>query len=158
MSTDLKPKTTPLGDWVDELLTKTWFQPDDKVAQQSFLDGVAPDLAVRCTSPQPRSRGRTTHRWSRVNNDSFTYEQYRDIFQGARARDEMTVQANDELLAAEAPDPSGGGTVAHLSRWTGKDKVSGVETRWSTLTVANVQVRDGKRVLVGLTEVMKMEA
>ena len=72
----------------------------------------------------------------------------------ARARDVMTVQSNEELLTWEAPDGSGG-SVAQLGRWTRKDKTTGEELQFSNLLIANVQIRDGKKVLVEMTEVMK---
>lgn len=66
----------------------------------------------------------------------------------------MTVQSNKELLTWEAPDGSGG-TVAQLASWAPKDKATGKEEKFSNLIIANVEVRDGKKLLVQLTGVMK---
>src|SRR3569833_3365774 len=50
------------------------------------------------------------------------YQKYLEIVKHARAKDVMTVQSNDEIIAWEAPDGSGTGLVSLLSRWTRKKK------------------------------------
>lgn len=66
----------------------------------------------------------------------------------------MTLQASDELQTWNAADASGVGCVAQMTRFTLSDKASGKDTKMSSLTIANVQVCDGKRTLVELTEVV----
>jgi len=82
------------------------------------------------------------------------YQKYLEIVKHARAKDVMTVQSNDEIIAWEAPDGSGTGLVSHLSRWTRKNKQTGEEQSYTDLTVAKVETRNGKRVLVELTEIV----
>lgn len=65
----------------------------------------------------------------------------------------MSVQASDEVHVWDAPDGSGAGCVAQLVRFTLTDKATGVENKALNLTLASVQVREGKRMLVELTEV-----
>src|SRR4051794_37021137 len=89
----------------------------------------------------------------RMNHTRFTHDQFLDSVKQARANKSMSVQASDEVQVWNAPDGSGAGCVAQLSRFTLTDKSSGTETKSLNLTVANVQVREGKRMLVELTGV-----
>ncbi len=47
MATITNIKTTALGDWVDELIDKIFFQPDDELALKTYAEGMAPDLVVK---------------------------------------------------------------------------------------------------------------
>lgn len=48
MSTvDLTSTTVPLGDWVDELFNKMFFQPDDALALSTFESYIGSDIVVR---------------------------------------------------------------------------------------------------------------
>ncbi|GKT56356.1 hypothetical protein ColTof4_09098 [Colletotrichum tofieldiae] len=133
----LTSNTAALGDWVDELLKIIFFQPDDILSHETFKEHIASDLIVR------------------INHGRFDYQQFRDAVTQARAKDSMSVQSNNEIQAWNAPDGSGSGCVAHMSHFTLADKKSGQAVKSSSLTLANVQIRDGKRVLVELTEVAK---
>ncbi len=67
----------------------------------------------------------------------------------------MTVQSVEEVLASSPSlDNTDGVSVAHLSRWTRRNKITGEEKSFSTLTIADVRVREGKRVLVEVTEII----
>lgn len=88
-----------------------------------------------------------------MNHTRFTHDQFLDSLKKARGKNSMSAQASDEVLAWNAPDGLGAGCVAQLLRFTLTDKASGAETKSSNLAVANVQVREGKRMLVELTEV-----
>lgn len=65
------------------------------------------------------------------------------------------MQSNDEIQCWVAPDGSGAGCVAHLSHFTLTSKKDGKVDKQSALTLCNVQIQDGKRVLAELTEVTK---
>ncbi|KZL79220.1 hypothetical protein CI238_04289, partial [Colletotrichum incanum] len=131
----LTSSSAALGDWVDELLKKIFFQPDDILSNETFKEYIASDLIVR------------------INHGRFNYEEFMNAVTQARAKDNMSVQSNNEIQVWNAPDGSGGGCVAHMSHFTLTDKKSGQAVKSSSLTLANVQVRNGKRVLVELTEV-----
>jgi hypothetical protein len=88
-----------------------------------------------------------------MNHTRFTHDQYLDMVKQARGNNSMSLQASDEVLAWNAPDGSGAGCVAQLLHLTLTDKANGTETKSSNLALANVLVREGKRMLVELTEV-----
>lgn len=65
----------------------------------------------------------------------------------------MSEQSNVDLLTFQT-DPEGqGGSVAQLSRFTLKDKVTGHETSSSAVILSTVEWTEGRRVLTQLTEV-----
>lgn len=53
----------------------------------------------------------------------------------------------------EQASAGAGGSVAHLSSFILKDKQTGLEKKESTVTLATVDLVDGRRVLKELTEV-----
>ncbi|KAF9875764.1 hypothetical protein CkaCkLH20_06696 [Colletotrichum karsti] len=133
----LNSNSVSLGDWVDELFKKIFFQPDDALSKEVFTEYIAPDLLVR------------------YNHSRFTYDQFLDAITQGRMKDSMSIQSNDEIQAWDAPDGSGAGCVAHMSLFTLTDKQTNQAVKSSSLILANVQVRDGKRVLAELTEIAK---
>ncbi len=66
----------------------------------------------------------------------------------------MSVQSSDEITSWLAPNGSGSGCVSHMSHFTLASKATGAETKSTSLILSYVQVRDGKKMLVELTEVM----
>lgn len=88
-----------------------------------------------------------------MNHTKFTYDQFFGSVKQARGQNAMSIQSSDDILVWDAPDGSGAGCVAQVFRFTLNNKESGTETKSSNLAVANVQVREGKRMLVELTEV-----
>jgi hypothetical protein len=66
----------------------------------------------------------------------------------------METQSNDEIQVWHAPDGDGGGCVGHLGYFTRTNKVTGKVVKGSSLTLANVKIRDEKKVLVELTEII----
>jgi len=138
MSPVLKGNAAPLGEWVDDLFNKVYFQPDDKLAMEAFEEGFASDFSVR------------------INQDHFTRARYLEIVKHGRAANTFVNQSNDEVTVWKAPDGAGGGCVAHMGIFLQIQKVDGKELQASALTVANVQIRDDKRVLLELTEVMNL--
>ncbi|KAJ5772539.1 hypothetical protein N7520_003068 [Penicillium odoratum] len=124
-----------IGPWLVQLFTKIFFQPDDGVSSQAFDHGVSPDLVVR------------------INGKHLGYHEFRSVIQDTRAKKYISEQSNDELLASQA-DPEGkGGSVAQLSHFTFKDKVTGHEIYSSTVILATIEWSEGTRLLTQLTEV-----
>ncbi|OJJ76696.1 hypothetical protein ASPBRDRAFT_204260 [Aspergillus brasiliensis CBS 101740] len=131
--------TTPLGEWVDHIIYLTFFQPDDELSEQSIQTSFSRDLKVR------------------INGTALTYEDYKNAIARNRAQYEFSVESNRELLASREPSEArnGGGSVAHISTFTVKDKQTGSVKRESTVTLATVGSVDGKRMLLELTEVYR---
>ncbi|GKT44429.1 uncharacterized protein ColSpa_04610 [Colletotrichum spaethianum] len=91
-------------------------------------------------------------------NDILSHEAFKEHTASdllVRVKDSMNVQSNNEIQVWNAPDGSGGGCVAHMWHLILTEKTSRQTVKSSSLTLANVQIRDGKRVLVELTEVAK---
>ena len=65
----------------------------------------------------------------------------------------MSEQSNVELLATPGDSKGGRESVAQLTSFTLKDKVTGQETSSSSVILATVEWTKGKRVLTELTEV-----
>lgn len=79
---------------------------------------------------------------------------YKTAVLDTRAKYELSVQRNEELLASYDVNVAGGeGSVAHISDFTLKDRQSGLEKKESTVTLATVKTVRGQRVLAELTEV-----
>lgn len=79
---------------------------------------------------------------------------YKSAVLDTRAKFELSVQRNEELLESHNMDqPTGSGSVAHISNLTLRDRQTGVERKESTVTLATVAIHQGKRVLTELTEV-----
>ncbi|RFU27379.1 hypothetical protein B7463_g8957, partial [Scytalidium lignicola] len=92
----------------------------------------------------------------RINGIPFDYESYKNAIIDTRAKYNMTMTSNLELLASR--DPGAGGSVAHISNFTLKDKKTGQEAHEASLTVATIKLIDEKRVLTELTEVHRSPA
>jgi hypothetical protein len=67
----------------------------------------------------------------------------------------MSEQSNIDLLTSQTDSDGKGGSVAQLSKFTLKDKVTGHETHSSAVFIATVEWTEGRRVLTQLTEVTK---
>lgn len=37
----------PIGDWVDELLNKVFFQPDDSIANAAYAEGFSENITIK---------------------------------------------------------------------------------------------------------------
>ncbi|KAJ3538903.1 hypothetical protein NM208_g5704 [Fusarium decemcellulare] len=136
MANPLMSTSTPLGQWVDTLLDTIFCQSDDALAISTYEQFVSPDLLYR------------------INHDQYNYTQLYETFKEARKKNVIRTQSNDEVHCWDAPEGSGAGCVAHMSHFTLTNKETGEETKCSSLTLANVRVNDGKRMLVELTEVL----
>ncbi|KAK0653193.1 hypothetical protein DIS24_g6229 [Lasiodiplodia hormozganensis] len=130
MSAQLKP----LGDWVDQLLHTIFFQPDDNTAIKAYTESVDPSFLVR------------------INHDKYNFDQYKEAVNKARAQSEISLRSTSEILKWDDAEQKGG-TVAHLTKFTVKDKATGQETHSSSLILSAVRWINGKRVLTEMTEV-----
>lgn len=73
-----------------------------------------------------------------------------------RAKHELSVQRNQELLAShDGEQYNAGGSVAHISEFTLRERQTGLEKKESSVTLATVAILEGKRILTELTEVYR---
>ncbi|KAH8698806.1 hypothetical protein BGW36DRAFT_150528 [Talaromyces proteolyticus] len=128
-----------LGEWVDQLFTKVFFQPDDDLSTKTMESHFSRDLKVR------------------VNGVPLDYDKYKSAILNGRAQNLYSIQSNQELLSSHdgIETVGSGGSVAHISTYTEMDKKTRLEKQQSTVTLATVAVLDGKKVLIELVEVQR---
>ena len=92
---------------------------------------------------------------NRINGVPMNYGDYVDAVVATRAQNILSVVSNKELIASrdEQASAGAGGSVAHLSSFILKDRQTGLEKKESTVTLATVDIVDGRRILKELTEV-----
>lgn len=92
---------------------------------------------------------------NRVNAKSQTFDSYKQLIFRSRDKYNMTSQSNDELLCAKADEKGKAGSVAHLGRFTLKDKKTGQAVKSASVTLVTVEWIDGARRMTELTEVLE---
>ncbi|KAL1851800.1 hypothetical protein Plec18170_006103 [Paecilomyces lecythidis] len=126
---------TELGNWVDQLITTIFFQPDDDVSKNAMQNGFSPDLKI-C-----------------INGNHIPADEYKKLILATRATNDLEVLNTRELLASNGAGNGDTGTVGHLSTFKLTDKKTGAAQTESSLTIATVDSKDGKRILKELAEV-----
>ncbi|KAJ4258972.1 hypothetical protein NW762_008060 [Fusarium torreyae] len=126
-----------LGNWMEDLYSRIFVQPDDEVSANTIKESISEDFAAR------------------INHDQFTRQSFNDVIMKFRVDNKTTIHDTKELQCWEAPDGSGAGCVSQFIRFTDSNKETGVGTKSSTLLIARVKVVEGRKVLVDLTEVLK---
>jgi len=130
--------SSSLGKWVDQVFDEIFFQPDDELAIKAFEENVSSDFQAR------------------INGKSLTRETFKHLVVDARAKDHFSVLTIRELLADNGDGDVGvDGCVSHISTFASKDKETGAPKGESTsLTVISAAWKDGKRIMIDLTEVV----
>ncbi|KAM0237776.1 hypothetical protein ACHAP5_008946 [Fusarium lateritium] len=126
-----------LGQWVEELYSRMFIQPDDQVSMNAFKDDITEDFVAR------------------INHDQFTRQTFMEAILKFRMDNATTIQSTEDIQVWETPDGSGGGCVVQHVHVTDTKKETGISTKASTLLIASVEVINGQRKLVHLTEVLK---
>jgi Tfp pilus assembly major pilin PilA len=90
---------------------------------------------------------------SSINGTQIPGDSYKESIVTARAKSSFRVVQSQEILASHDADKTSGGSVAHFTVFSVKDKETGDERQESTLTVVTCAQQDGKVVLKELTEV-----
>ncbi|KAI9148425.1 hypothetical protein HJFPF1_12257 [Paramyrothecium foliicola] len=134
MSSNLSA-SSPLGPWLTRLYEKVFFELDEASTIALYDENISADLFVR------------------INHDRFVGTQFRDINVAIRKENEILSYSVTELHCWEAPD--GSGCAAHRVKWTQSRKIDKVEASTDSLLITNVAFRDGKRLIVEITEVAK---
>ncbi|KAL7932899.1 hypothetical protein V8C35DRAFT_281226 [Trichoderma chlorosporum] len=128
-------KTTEFGDFVDQVVINTFFQPDDELSLRTVRENFASDFEVR------------------INGAAVPGEAYKEAIASSRAKSIFKVVKTEEIVASHDADKATGGSVAHYTVFSVIDKETGAEKQESTLTIITCAEQDGKVVLKSLTEV-----
>ncbi|KAH7128874.1 hypothetical protein EDB81DRAFT_728638 [Dactylonectria macrodidyma] len=131
------PASSALGQWIEDLFNRIFFQPDDIISANAFNEGVAREFTAR------------------INHDRFSRDNFFAAIKQTRLLNALSLQNNRDIQHWDTSDGSGAGCVAQLSHFKLTNKETGVITESSTLVLANIQMVDGKKMLVELTEVAK---
>ncbi|KAJ4854774.1 uncharacterized protein T069G_10332 [Trichoderma breve] len=128
-------KTTEFGDYVDQILVKAFFQPDDELSLKTVGEYFASDFEAN------------------INGGPIPGDAYKAAIVSSRAKSIFKVVKVEEILASHDADKAKGGSVAHHTVFSVTDKETGVEKQESTLTIITCAEQNGKVVLKSLTEV-----
>ncbi|GKT50547.1 uncharacterized protein ColSpa_10728 [Colletotrichum spaethianum] len=124
----------PIGQWVEKWNQLVFFQPDDQLSAKTLQETLHPETTVK------------------INHDVHDIKGLTGGVQWVRTAMETTLESNEELVAWNAPDGLGG-SVAHLTKFSSKDKASGKVTKKTSLVTTIVKAVDGKRLVSELIEV-----
>ncbi|TQN69170.1 hypothetical protein CSHISOI_06305 [Colletotrichum shisoi] len=123
-----------LGQWVEKWNDLVFFQPDDQLSAKTVEDTLDPAATVR------------------INHDVHDCNSLTGGIKWVRGAMETTLDSNQEIVAWNAPDGLGG-SVAHFTTFTSKDKTSGQVARKKILVATIVKGIDGKGKVSELIEV-----
>ncbi|KAL7911604.1 hypothetical protein GGI35DRAFT_491785 [Trichoderma velutinum] len=128
--------TTEFGDYVDQIVVKAFFQPDDELSLKTIGEYFASDFEAR------------------INGAPIPGDAYIAAIASARAKSIFKVVKVEEILASHDADKAKGGSVAHYTVFSVTDKETGAEKQESTVTIITCAEQDGKVVFKSLTEVV----
>ncbi|KAJ4209672.1 hypothetical protein NW759_013319 [Fusarium solani] len=130
--------SSALGKWVEDLYDRIFCQPNDEVSASAFKECVSEGFIAR------------------INQDQFSRQTFMEAILKFRADNITSIQSTKEIQFWDAPDGSGAGCVSQFLHFTDSNKETGVSTKSTTLLIASVKVVDGQKMLVDLTEVLKV--
>ncbi|KAI8661071.1 hypothetical protein NCS57_01086500 [Fusarium keratoplasticum] len=130
--------SSALGKWVEDLYDRIFCQPNDEVSASAFKERVSEGFTAR------------------INHDLFSRQTFMEAIMKFRVDNMTSIQSIREIQFWDAPDGSGAGCVSQLVHFTDSNKETGVGTKSSTLLIASIKVVNGQKVLVDLTEVLKV--
>ncbi|KAF2019186.1 hypothetical protein BU24DRAFT_114788 [Aaosphaeria arxii CBS 175.79] len=150
-----------LSEWVTQLNDTLFIQPDDAIALNAVQEQVDPSLVVKyITLRSLFYQLRQQHinlikRIPRINHNVYTYDQFKPGLLYARSSSTSIQDTFSVILQWEnkGNGENTDGVVAVLSKWRVKDKATGKETKKTNVILWEVRLIDGKRKLVGQTEV-----
>ncbi|KIM97038.1 hypothetical protein OIDMADRAFT_32916 [Oidiodendron maius Zn] len=123
-----------LTDWVKQLNHAIFYQPNDEVAINTINEQVDPSLIVK------------------INHSVYSYEQFKAGIQYTRGSGVMTLDSVSEILQWDDTEKRGG-AVAHITKFTSKAKMTGNESKKTSVIISTVKWIGGQRKLTELTEV-----
>ncbi|EGY17896.1 hypothetical protein HYQ45_013617 [Verticillium longisporum] len=129
----MSTESQTLGQWVTELNTTLFFQPDDELARRAVEEHIDTSLVVK------------------INHNVYTYDQFKPGIQHARSSRISVLETFSVLLEWEDPVKKDG-VVAVLSTWSTVDKASGEEKKHTTVIIWEIKLIDGKRKVTAQTE------
>ncbi|KAJ5160880.1 uncharacterized protein N7482_007884 [Penicillium canariense] len=127
---------TPLGNWLEDLFNKLFYQPDDGLSKKAMEEGLSPQLKIS------------------INGQNVPKEAYDQVIAETRRTYNISVQSSRELLASSDATDNGIGSVAHIQTFILEDKKTGTQRKQTSLTISVIASSDGGKQLIELTEVM----
>ncbi|GIJ91893.1 hypothetical protein Asppvi_010868 [Aspergillus pseudoviridinutans] len=127
---------TTLGNWLEDLFRKMFYQPDDGISQNAMDEGISPALKIS------------------INGKDVPADTYKQLIMDTRRTHRMAVKSSRELLASSAAVDTEIGSVAHIQTFTLEEKKTGAKREQTSLTICVVASTGGKKQLVEMAEVM----
>ncbi|GIC88121.1 uncharacterized protein Aud_004512 [Aspergillus udagawae] len=128
--------TTPLGNWLEDLFRKMFYQPDDEISQKAMDESVSPALKIS------------------INGQHMPGDTYKRLIMDTRRMHRMAVKSSRELLASSGAADSDISSVAHIQTFTLEEMKTGAKREQTSLTICVIAWTGGKRQLVEMAEVM----
>ncbi|WAO93486.1 Hypothetical protein NCS54_01103500 [Fusarium falciforme] len=138
MANTSEPTSSALGKWIEDLYDRIFCQPNDEVSASAFKERIAEGFTAK------------------INHDLFSRQTFMEAIMKFRVDNMTSIQSTKEIQFWDAPDGSGAVCVSQLAHFTDSNKETGVGTKSSILLIASVKVVNGQKMLVDLTEVLKM--
>ncbi|KAJ4167465.1 hypothetical protein NW754_011280 [Fusarium falciforme] len=138
MANTSEPTSSALGKWIEDLYDRIFCQPNDEVSASAFKERIAEGFTAK------------------INHDLFSRQTFMEAIMKFRVDNMTSIQSTKEIQFWDTPDGSGAGCVSQLVHFTDSNKETGVSTKSSILLIASVKVVNGQKMLVDLTEVLKV--
>ncbi|KAJ6083216.1 hypothetical protein N7467_007351 [Penicillium canescens] len=136
MGGQLDHHPTPLGNWLEDLFTKLFYQPDDGICKKAMKEEMSPQLKV-C-----------------INGQHVPREGFDQVITETRRTYNISVQSSRELLASPDATDKGIGSVAHIQTFKLEDKKTGNQRKQTSLTISVIAFSDGGKQLIELVEII----
>ncbi|KAJ6000056.1 hypothetical protein N7481_000465 [Penicillium waksmanii] len=136
MGDQLDHHPTPLGNWLEDLFNKLFYQPDDGICKKAMEDEMSSQLKV-C-----------------INGQYVPREGFDQVIIQARSTYNISVQSSRELLASPNATDKSIGSVAHIQTFTLEDKKTGTQRTQTSLTISIVAFSDERKQLIELMEIV----
>ncbi|KAJ5917671.1 hypothetical protein N7466_011225 [Penicillium verhagenii] len=127
---------TPLGNWLEGLVNKLFYQPDDALCEKIMKQEVSPQFKI-C-----------------INGQHVSKEGYDHVITEARRTYKISLQSSRELLASANATDEGIGSVAHIQTFTLEDKKTGTQRTQTSLTISVIEQNEGGKQLIEMTEIL----
>ncbi|KAF7154873.1 hypothetical protein CNMCM5623_003131 [Aspergillus felis] len=99
--------TTPLGNWLEDLFRKMFYQPDDGISQKAMDEGISPALKIS------------------INGKDVPADTYKQLIMDTRRTHRIAVKSSRELLASSAAADPEIGSVTHPDFHVGREEDGG---------------------------------
>ncbi|CAI7658877.1 unnamed protein product [Penicillium pancosmium] len=137
MGDQLDHHPTPLGNWLEDLFHKLFYQPDDGISKKAMAEEMSSQLKA-C-----------------INGQYMPREGFDQAIIQTRRTYNISVQSSRELLASPDATDKNTASVAHIQTFTLEDKETGTQRTQTSLTICVIAFSDGKKQLIELMEIIQ---